>query len=275
MWNLSLRQHATTVLTETYEQTYIANLLTPVRGDDSSMDLGIAGRVALVTGAARGIGLEIASRLAEEGCRVAICDIVEPSVAILPGECAFQLCDVTDPGEVEEMLGQIEGELGAVEILVNNAGTDSRGPLDELPLKEWRRTMRVNLDSAFITSKLLVPEMKKRKWGRVVNIASMGGKVGGLTVSAAYASSKAGLIGLTKSVARYGAPEVTSNAVAPAFIATAMTDSATKELYRSQIPVQRFGTPEDVAAAVAYLASDLAGYITGEILDVNGGMLMD
>ncbi|HCU38227.1 MAG TPA: 3-oxoacyl-ACP reductase, partial [Armatimonadetes bacterium] len=159
--------------------------------------------------------------------------------------------------------------------LVNNAGIQSVLKLHEATVEDWERVFSVNLTGAFILCRLLVPEMKQRGWGRVVNISSMAGKVGGLTVSASYAASKAGMFGLTKSVARAGVPQVTSNALAPAFIATQMTNPEMTAQFSSQIPVGRLGTPEEVAAAAAFLASDLAGYITGEVFDLNGGMLMD
>ncbi len=239
------------------------------------MDLGISNKVALVTGGVRGIGLAIVERLLAEGCQVVAADIDEAAGAALPAQVAFALCDVSDESECEELLSALDDEIGAPDILVNNAGVQSVVPLAEATLEDWERVLRINLTSAFMLSKLVVPTMKRRGWGRVVNIASMAGKVGGLTVSASYATSKAGMIGLTKSVARAGAPQVTSNAVCPAFIATTMTNPAMEAEYVRQIPVGRLGKPEEIAAAVAFLASDMAGYVTGEVFDLNGGMLMD
>ncbi len=239
------------------------------------MDLGIINKVALVTGGARGIGLAIAERLVEEGCQVVAADIDEHAGHNLPSEVSFAVCDVSDESECEELLNAVADQIGPVDILVNNAGIQSVLSLEEATLEDWERVIRINLTSAFMLSKLVVPEMKRRGWGRVINIASMAGKVGGLTVSASYATSKAGMMGLTKSVARAGAPEVTSNAVCPAFIATPMTDPEMEAEYARQIPVGRIGRPEEIAAAVAFLASDLAAYITGEVFDLNGGLLMD
>ncbi len=239
------------------------------------MDLGIAGKVALVTGGARGIGLAIAQRLHLEGCRVAVCDIDADARLGLPEGIAFTRCDISSETECSAMIARLEQAVGPIDILVNNAGIQSVLKLHEATVEDFERVLAVNLTGAFVLCRLLVPEMKERGWGRVVNISSMAGKVGGLTVSAAYAASKAGMLGLTKSVARAGAPEVTSNALAPAFIATQMTEAGTVAEYSSKIPVGRLGTPEEVAAATAFLASGLAGYITGEVFDLNGGMLMD
>jgi 3-oxoacyl-[acyl-carrier protein] reductase len=239
------------------------------------MDLGIEGRVALVTGGGRGIGRAIAERLAAEACRVAVADIDEPALAHLPSGVLGLACDVTSQAQLEDALGTVRRELGAIEILINNAGICVPESVPETTMDNWERTLRVNLTSAFTLCKLLLPEMKGRGWGRIVNISSMAGKIGGLTSGVAYTAAKAGMLGLTKSVAREGAPQVTCNAVAPAFIETDMTPAEVGRLYADSIPVKRLGTAQEVAAAVAFLASDLAGYITGEVLDINGGLLMD
>ena len=239
------------------------------------MDLDIAGKVALVTGGARGIGLAIARRLADEGCRIGVADLDRESLGELPGEWLGVECDVTDEGQVAELVETVERELGPVSILVNNAGVCISQPVPETTLENWEKTLRVNLTSAFLLSKLVLPGMNGRGWGRIINIASMAGKLGGLTSGIAYTASKAGMMGLTKSLAREAAPGVTSNALAPAFIRTVMTSAEVEEQYRKLIPVGRIGEAEEVAAAVAFLASAHAGYITGETLDINGGMLMD
>ena len=239
------------------------------------MDLGIKDRVALVTGGARGIGHAIAQRLAEEGCVVAVADINEAGLAALPSEWLGLTCDVTSQAQLEEMLAAVREELGGIDILINNAGICRPMTVAEATLENWEQALRVNLTSAFMLCRLVLPEMNRRGWGRIVNVSSMAGKLGGLTSGVSYTAAKAGMLGLTKSVAREATGQVTSNAVAPAFIATDMVSSEVAEEYADKIPVGRLGTVEEVAAAVAFLASDLAGYITGEVLDINGGMLMD
>ncbi len=239
------------------------------------MDLGIAGRVALVTGAARGIGLACARRLAQEGCRIAVCDIDPAALAALPEEWLAVTCDITSEEQVGKLFATAVGELGGVEILVNNAGVCIAQSVPETTLENWERTLRINLTGAFLLSRLALPHMNARGWGRIISIGSMAGKLGGLTSGVAYTVSKAGLMAMAKSLAREAVPGVTSNAVAPAFIRTAMTSAEVEAEYSARIPVGRIGEPEEVAAAVAFLASELAGYITGEVLDLNGGMLMD
>jgi 3-oxoacyl-[acyl-carrier protein] reductase len=206
---------------------------------------------------------------------VAVADTDQSTLADLPAGMFGLDCDVTSHGQLEDALTTIRRELGAVEVLINNAGICVPESVPETTMDNWERTLRVNLTSTFTLCKLLLPEMKGRGWGRIVNVSSMAGKLGGLTSGVAYTAAKAGMLGLTKSVAREGAPEVTSNAVAPAFIDTDMTPADVGELYADSIPVKRLGTAQEVAAAVAFLASDLAGYITGEVLDINGGLLMD
>jgi len=239
------------------------------------LDLGITDRAALVTWGARGIGRAIAERLAREGCRVAVADADQSALAGLPSGLLGIACDVTSQAQLEDTVRAVRAQLGEIEILVNNAGICRPMSVADTTLDSWEETMSVNLTGAFLLSKLVLGAMKARGWGRIVNVASMAGKIGGLTSGVAYTVAKAGMMGLTKSVAREGAPEVTSNAVAPAFIDTEMTPSKVREQYVGQIPVGRLGKVEEVAAAVAFLASDLAGFITGEVLDLNGGLLMD
>jgi len=239
------------------------------------MDLGIDGKVALITGAGRGIGLAIAQRLAEEGCRIAVCDIDRQALDSLPDDWLAVECDVTSEEQVGELFASVLRELGGVDILVNNAGVCIAQSVPETTLENWEKTQRINLTSAFMLSRLALPHMNARGWGRIISIASMAGKLGGLTSGIAYTASKAGMMGMAKSLAREAAPGITSNALAPAFIRTAMTSPGVEAEYSARMPVGRLGEVEEVAAAVAFLASDLAGYITGETLDLNGGMLMD
>jgi len=239
------------------------------------MDLGIDGKTALITGGAGGIGLAIARQLASEGCRIVVCDIKREALDDLPEDWLALECDVTSESQVGELFETIVRELGGLDILVNNAGLCIYELVPDTSLENWEKTQRINLTSAFMLSKLALPHMNARGWGRIINIASMAGKLGGLSSGIAYTASKAGMMGITKSLAREAAPGVTSNALAPAFIRTVMTSPEVETEYSAKMPVGRIGEREEVAAAVAYLASDLAGYITGETLDVNGGMLMD
>jgi 3-oxoacyl-[acyl-carrier protein] reductase len=239
------------------------------------MDLGLSGKVALVTGAAQGLGRAIALRLLDEGCSVAALDVNTCALANLPDMILPVAADVTVEAELETAFEQVVEAFGGVDILVNNAGVQNSERLPELTTEAFERVLKVNLTGAFSLSRLALPPMKARGWGRIINMGSMAGKAGGLTTGAAYTASKAGLMGLTKSLAREGAPHVTANALAPAFIETEMTDPAIRADLAARIPAGRLGTPEEVAAAVAFLASDLAGYITGEIMDLNGGFHMD
>ena len=239
------------------------------------MDLGLSGKTALVTGAAQGLGRAIALRLRDEGCLGAALDMNTCALANLPDMVLPLAADVTVEAELQAGVAQMTEAFGGVDILVNNAGVQSKERLPELDTELFEHVLKVNLTGAFMLSRLVLPQMKERGWGRIINMGSMAGKAGGLTTGAAYTASKAGLMGLTKSLAREGAPHVTANALAPAFIETEMTDPAIRAELAAQIPVGRLGTPQEVAAAVAFLASDLAGYITGEIMDLNGGFLID
>ncbi|MCD6360231.1 MAG: SDR family oxidoreductase, partial [Armatimonadetes bacterium] len=161
------------------------------------MDLGIEGKVALITGAGRGIGLAIAQRLAEEGCRIVAADIDREALDALPGDWLAVTCDVTSEEQVTELFETAVRELGGVDILVNNAGVCIAQTVPETTLENWERTQRINLTSAFMLSRLALPHMNARGWGRIINIASMAGKLGGLTSGIAYTASKAGMMGMT------------------------------------------------------------------------------
>lgn len=231
---------------------------------------GLDGRVAVVTGAARGIGKGIAEALAANGARVAALDLAAPDH---PGIVGIA-CDVSDEAAVERAFTRVEAELGTTSVLVLNAGIYPIVPFEETTLDVWNRTLAINLTGAFLAARRALPGMREQGYGRVIGIGSSAGVAGGSRSVAAYAASKAGLMTLMKSIANeYAKVGVTANALAPALIDTEMI-AGTRDLV-SRIPVGRFGRVDEVAALVAFLASEHAGYITGEIVDINGGFLID
>lgn len=231
---------------------------------------GLEGRVAFVTGGARGIGRCIAETLRDQGARVAAGDLRPPAIE---GVLGVEL-DVTDEQSVDKAFSSVERQLDAPELLVLNAGVFVIEPLEETTLESWRRTIDVNLTGAFLGARRALPAMREAGYGRIVAIGSSAGKTGGAKSVAAYAASKAGIMALAKSIAsEYAASGITANALAPALIDTEMIASMPD--MRNRVPVGRLGTPEDVAGVVAYLCSSHAGYITGEVVDVNGGFLID
>ncbi|UCG75260.1 MAG: 3-oxoacyl-[acyl-carrier-protein] reductase [Gemmatimonadota bacterium] len=239
------------------------------------------GRVAIVTGSARGIGLEIARELTDAGASVAIVDLDEAEAARastgLGGAERGYACNVSDPEACERMLAEVEEDLGSPYILVNNAGITRDNLLLRLGDDDWRRVLDVNLSGAFYLTRRVARGMMKRREGRIINIASVVGLTGNRG-QANYAASKAGLIGLTKSVAQELASRgVLVNAVAPGFIQTEMTAALgeeTRSALLDRIPLGRMGTPADVAGVVRFLAGPLASYVTGQVIVVDGGMVM-
>ena len=231
---------------------------------------GLSGRVALVTGAGRGIGQRIAEVLAGNGAKVAALDLEAPTH---PGILGIA-CDVSDEAAVEATFTKVEAELGAPSVLVLNAGIFPIVPFEETTRELWDRTMAVNLTGAFLCARRALPAMREAGYGRIIGIGSSAGKAGGARSVAAYAASKAGVMTLMKSIANeYAKFGITANALAPALIDTPMIAN-TRDLV-SRIPVGRFGTVDEVASLVAFLASGHAGYITGEVTDINGGFLID
>jgi len=241
-------------------------------------------KVAVVTGAARGIGRSISLALADAGASVALIDLsaenlqgVLNEITASGGKASVYLCDITDPETVAVAFNDIMERHGALHILVNNAGITRDNLLMRLSPEDWEAPIRTNLTGAFYCIKAAVRIMMKQRYGRIINIASVVG-ITGNAGQANYAASKAGLIGLTKSTARELASRgITANAIAPGFITTALTadlsEDAKKKL-TEHIPLGRLGKPEDVAPAVVFLASEEAGYITGQTLPVDGGMVI-
>jgi len=245
------------------------------------MKIDLVGRNALVTGSTRGIGRAIAESLAAAGARVAVVGrdqarAAEAAAAIGSGARGFA-ADVSDPASVVALVEAVEKEFGQIDILVNNAGLTRDNILFRIKDEDWDTVLDANLRGAFVAIRAVARGMIKRRWGRIINIASVVG-ITGNKGQANYAASKAGLIGLTKSVAKeLGSRNVLVNAVAPGFIDTDMTAAMTPEAragLTGQIPLERLGTPQDIAGVVTFLASDQAGYITGQTLVVDGGMVM-
>ena len=243
--------------------------------------IDLTGKVAFVTGSTRGIGLGVATALHAAGAKVAIVgrDVAKAqAVAAALGERAVGVsCDVADGGQVEAAIAAAEQALGPIDILVNNAGLTRDNLLLRLSETDWDTVLDANLKGAFFTTKAVVKGMMKRRSGRIINITSIVGLTGNKG-QANYAASKAGLIGFTKSVAKeYASRGVLVNAVAPGFIETDMTAALPEDgrtALLEGIALGRLGRPEDVAGAVIFLASDLAAYVTGQVLVVDGGMVI-
>lgn len=245
----------------------------------------LAGKVALVTGASRGIGKAIACKLAREGAKVIInyngskekAEAVKSEIEAAGGQAEVYQCDVSDYTACETFIQTVIKEEGSLDILVNNAGITKDGLLMKMSEEDFDKVLDTNLKGAFNTIRFASRQMLKQKSGRIINMSSVVG-VSGNAGQANYAASKAGVIGLTKAAARELASRgITVNAIAPGFIETDMTDvlsDKVKEASEAQIPLGHFGKPEDVAAAAAFLASEEAGYITGQVLHVDGGMVM-
>ena len=231
---------------------------------------GIERRVALVTGGGRGIGRQIAETLRDQGARVADGDLRAPEI---DGVLGVDL-DVTSEASVDAAFVRVEAELGAVELLVLNAGIYVVEPFEETSPESWRLTIDVNLTGAFLCARRALPAMREAGFGRIVALGSSAGKTGGKRHAAAYGASKAGIMVMTKSIAsEYAEHGITANALAPALIDTDMIAGLPD--MSGQIPVGRLGKPEEVAAVVAFLCSTQAAYITAEVVDVNGGFLID
>lgn len=245
----------------------------------------LEGKIALVTGASRGIGRAIACKLASQGATVVInyngskekAEEVKQEIEADGGKASICQCNVSEYEACQTMIQNVVDEYGRIDILVNNAGITKDGLLMKMSEEDFDRVIDTNLKGAFNTTRFVVRQMLRQKSGRIINMASVVG-VTGNAGQVNYAASKAGIIGMTKATAREVASRgITVNAIAPGFIETDMTDvlsDKVKEASVSQIPLGKFGKPEQVAAAAAFLASEDAGYITGQVLHVDGGMVM-
>lgn len=244
----------------------------------------LQGKVALITGGARGIGRSIALRLAQDGVRIAIGDLIEEEglrtqkeLEEANTEAMFVSLNVTDESSAKDAIAQVTDRWGSIDILVNNAGITRDKLLLRLSEQDWDAVLNVNLKGAYACSRAVLSTMLRQRWGRIVNTSSVVGLVGNAGQTN-YAASKAGLIGFTKALAReVAARNITVNAVAPGYINTQMVQALSEELQQTvlkQIPVSRFGTPEDVANVVAFLCSEESSYITGHVLNVDGGLAM-
>jgi 3-oxoacyl-[acyl-carrier protein] reductase len=244
----------------------------------------LEGRVALVTGASQGIGHACALALAGQGASVAVAarnqqklDELVAQITAGGGKAAAFVMDVADEEQIKSSIKSALGQFGKIDILVNNAGITRDQLVMRMKRTDWDAVLNTNLTSAYLCIQQIIGSMLKQRWGRIINITSIFGQMG-QAGQANYAASKAGLIGLTMAMAREVASRnITCNAVAPGFIETGMTSVLSEEFKQNavkMIPLGRVGAPEDVASAVSYLASDEASYITGHVLNVNGGMLM-
>ena len=246
--------------------------------------MNLNGRIAVVTGASQGIGRACAIALAKHGAKVALVarnqqklEEVAQEIASANGSARAIPADIADEDQVKATFKAVVAEFGKIDILVNNAGITRDQLIMRMKRADWDAVLTTNLTSAYLCSQQAIPSMLKQRWGRIINITSIFGQIG-QAGQANYSSSKAGLIGLTMSIAReLGSRSITCNAVAPGFIETAMTSVLSAEFKENalkMVPLGRVGTPEDVAHCVAFLASEEAGYITGHVLNVNGGMFM-
>jgi 3-oxoacyl-[acyl-carrier protein] reductase len=241
-------------------------------------------RTAFVTGASRGIGRAIALTLAQAGARIVVAsnepennDKVVGEITAAGGQAVAVFLNLTSPESIKEAVASALKQCGRIDILVNNAGITKDGSALRMKKENWDLVLSINLSGAFLAAQQVLPGMIKERWGRIINIASVVGQSGNAN-QANYVASKAGIIGLTKSLAQeFGSRNITVNAVAPGYIATDMTavlPQEVKDAFLARIPLKRAGTPDDVAKVVKFLASDDAEYITGHIVNLNGGMYM-
>ena len=245
------------------------------------METGLAGKTAIVTGAASGIGLACARGLADEGANVVLADVnglrVQEAAAALGGHAVE--ADVSKPEEARRVVEEAVARSGRLDVLVASHGVFQGTAIDAMDPDEWDRVNAVNLRSVFLLAQAALAQMVPRRSGRIVTIASVAGQAGGLFAGAGYSASKGGVLALTKSIARYAGPHgVTANCVCPGIVDTPMTQAwpaDVREGFAASTPLGRIARPEEVAAAVVFLASDAASFVHGAHVDVNGGFLMD
>lgn len=245
----------------------------------------LKGKTAIITGASRGIGCQIAKKYAQNGANIAIVDVGNPENAEIARKeieaygvkCNVYFCDISDFAKTKELVDQVIADFGGIDILVNNAGITRDGLVLSMKEEDFNRVISINLTGAFNMIKHTYSHFMKKRSGRIINISSVVGLTGNAG-QANYSSSKAGLIGLTKSIAKeLGGRNVLCNAIAPGFIQTDMTgdlNDKVKESFMSLVPLKRPGLPEDIANVALFLASDLASYVTGEVIRVDGGLAM-
>jgi len=243
----------------------------------------LEGEVAIVTGGGRGLGEAICLTLAREGAHVAVSDInmadaerVANAIKQMGRKAVAIKVDVSQEKEIKAMVARTIEAWGTIDILVNNAGICYQGTVAEMSEEAWDKVLDVNLKGTFLCSREVMPTLKQKRAGKIINMGSLAGKVGGIVVGANYSASKAGVICLTKSLAKELAPfGINVNCIAPGVIDTEMTQPFPREEMIKSIPLRKLGEPQDVADAVLFLASQESKYITGETLNVNGGILMD
>ena len=249
------------------------------------METGLKDKVVIITGGGGGIGRACALAFAAEGCRVVVADVNEAQARAVaaevggPGRAIAVTVDVTSPESVQALFDATLAAFGQVDVLVNGAGIFHRTPIDELTVREWDQLMAINLRGVFLCSQAALRVMKPRRSGNIINLASMGGQVGGIVAGADYSASKAGVLCFTKSLAKNAGPfGINVNAVNPGVIDTPMTRPWGPEILKKRIketPLGRLGTAEDVASVVVFLASKAASFVHGTHVDVNGGIYMD
>ena len=243
---------------------------------DGGAGTGVGGLVAVVSGAGRGIGHAITEALLDGGCRVAALDVAFPAGRVQDADRLDIVCDITDEGQVSAAVAEVEARFGSVDVVVNNAAVIEVASTEDTSLEVWKRIQDVNVTGAFILTRRCIPAMKAAGFGRIVNIGSNSGKMGGSSNVIAYAASKAALHNLSHAWATELGPHgITANTVAACLIDTDMAEKANLSHLVARVPVGRMGTPAEVAWVVLFLADRRSGFVNGEVMDLNGGFYLD